>query len=162
MHVIHRLLGVAVLVVVASAQGCADTAQAPSAESPSTDGTTSTGAVTADAPVAVAALPAAGPAPKPGKYGCTASRYSASSGMIEYEMKGSFVLSADGGYEYLGFETPSAGRYRVEPGTGKLLFEGGYFGGGEAAPVEDRPDKYFVVFPTIPDNRWSCGLATAE
>lgn len=163
MPIIHRLLGVAALVVVTSAQGCADSAQAPSAEAPSTEiaAAPSTDAAHSDAPVAaVAAIPTDGPAPTPGKYGCTASRYSG--GAIEYEMKGSFVLAADGDYEYHGFETPSAGRYRVEPGTGKLLFEGGYFDAGEATPVEDRPNKYFVVFPTIPDNRWSCGLATGE
>lgn len=160
MPIIHRMLGLAALVVVTTAQACADSADALPPAVPSVDGKT-TAAPVASALVA-ATPPLAGPAPKPGKYGCTASRYNSNSGMTEYEMKGSFFLTADGGYEYHGFETPSAGRYRVEPETGKLLFQGGYFDGGEAAPVEDRPDKYFVVFPTIPDRRWTCGLAEAE
>ena len=89
-----------------------------------------------------------------GKYGCTASKYR--NGSYEYIPKGSFVVSAGGKYTYNGFEEPSKGTYTVAE-SGAINFKGGYLDGGEAMPI-DRPNKFFLVFPTIPDNRWTCGL----
>lgn len=96
-------------------------------------------------------------APKPGKYGCTSSQYSG--GYYQYTPKGSFTLKKDGSYTYSGFQKPSSGKYTVDE-QGNLHFKGGYLDGGEAEKI-DRPNKFFLVFPTIPDNRWTCGL-TAE
>jgi hypothetical protein len=93
--------------------------------------------------------------PVMGKYGCTASHYRG--GTYEYTMRGSIVLSADGKYSYLGFKQPSNGTYTVDA-KGNLAFKGGYLDAGEATKI-DRPNKFFVVFPTNPDNRWTCGLA---
>jgi hypothetical protein len=94
-----------------------------------------------------------------GKYGCTSSSYNSSSGFYEYTPRGSVVLSADGTYRYLGFETPILGRYRYDSTSGKITFQGGYLDHGEATPLDDRPNRYFLVFPTIPGGRWTCGLA---
>ncbi|HXG82460.1 MAG TPA: hypothetical protein VNI84_00405, partial [Pyrinomonadaceae bacterium] len=93
-------------------------------------------------------------APIFGKYGCTASKYR--NGSYEYVPRGSFVIFADGKYTYNGFEEPSKGTFTVAE-TGAINFKGGYLNGGEATPI-DRPNKFFLVFPTIPDNRWTCGL----
>lgn len=93
-------------------------------------------------------------APKLGKYGCTSSQYSG--GYYQYTPKGSFTLKKDGSYTYSGFQKPSNGKYTVDE-KGNLHFKGGYLDGGEAEKI-DRPDKFFLVFPTIPDNRWTCGL----
>jgi hypothetical protein len=90
-----------------------------------------------------------------GKYGCTASRYS--NGSVEYIPKGSFVIQKNGQYTYYGFKKPSVGKFTVDK-QGNLHFKGGYFDGGKAEKI-DRPDKFFLVFPANPDNRWTCGLA---
>lgn len=89
-----------------------------------------------------------------GKYGCTASKYN--NGSYEFIPRGSFVISKDGKYTYFGFEKPSSGTFTVDK-DGSLLFKGGYFNGGKAEKI-DRPNKFFLVFPTIPDNRWTCTL----
>lgn len=94
-----------------------------------------------------------------GKYGCTSSSYNSSSGFYEYTPRGSVVLNADGSYRYLGLETPSPGRYRYDSISGKITFQDGYLDHGEATPMEDRPNRYYLVFPTIPGGRWTCGLA---
>ncbi len=89
---------------------------------------------------------------KLGKYGCTASRYS--NGAFEFLPRGSFKLSKDGNYSYSGFKKPSTGKYSIDA-KGNILFKGGYLNGGKAEKT-DRPDKYLLVFPANPDNRWSC------
>jgi hypothetical protein len=89
-----------------------------------------------------------------GKYGCTASKYR--NGSVEYIPRGTFTISSNGKYTYYGFEKPSNGSFTVDK-NGNLLFKGGYFDGGKAEKI-DRPNKFFLVFPTIPDNRWTCGL----
>lgn len=88
-----------------------------------------------------------------GKYSCTASKYS--NGEVEYIPRGSFIISHDGTYTYYGFKEPSGGTFTVDK-DGNLFFKGGYFDGGKAEKI-DRPNKFFLVFPTIPDNRWTCG-----
>ncbi|WP_447950694.1 hypothetical protein [Chryseobacterium koreense] len=92
--------------------------------------------------------------PKLGKYGCTAAKYSG--GSYQYIPKGSFTLKKDGTYIYSGFEKPSNGKFNVDE-KGNLHFKGGYLNDGTAEKI-DRPDKFFLVFPTIPDHRWTCGL----
>ena len=89
-----------------------------------------------------------------GKYGCTASHWH--NGDVEYTPKGSFVISASGKYTYYGFEKPSTGTFSVDK-EGNLSFSGGYFNGGKAEKI-NRPNKFFLTFPGIPDNRWTCGL----
>lgn len=91
-----------------------------------------------------------------GKYGCTSSKYNSSTGFYEYTPHGSFVISTDGKYSYIGFEKPSKGTFTIDE-KGVLHFKSGYLDGGEATPI-DRPNKFFLVYPTIPDNRWTCGL----
>jgi len=93
---------------------------------------------------------------KVGKYTCTASKYV--NGSYEFIGRGSFTITKDGKYTYNGFEKPSTGTYKVDK-DGNLLFSGGYFDGGKAEKI-DRPDKYFLVFPSNPDNRWTCTLVT--
>ena len=93
-------------------------------------------------------------APKMGKYGCTAAKYSG--GSYQYIPKGSFTLKKDGTYTYFGFEKPSNGKFTVDE-KGNLHFKGGYLNDGTAEKI-DRPNKFFLVFPTIPDHRWTCGL----
>lgn len=93
------------------------------------------------------------PPPKYGKYGCTASKYR--NGSYEYIPRGSFVITKDGKYTYNGFKTPSSGKYIVDQ-NGNLMFKGGYLDGGKAEKI-DRPNKFFLVFPANPDNRWTCG-----
>lgn len=90
-----------------------------------------------------------------GKYSCTASRYESRTGMYEYDPKGSVVLSADGGYEYLGFKQPSVGRYRTDPASSVVSFTGGHLGGGEATPMVQRPGKFYLTAPNIGE-RWVC------
>lgn len=91
-----------------------------------------------------------------GRYGCTASMYSG--GAVQYTPRGSFVITADGKYVYKGMEKPSTGMYTVDA-NGTLSFKGGYLNGGQATKI-DRPNKFFLVFPAIPDHRWTCGLAS--
>lgn len=89
-----------------------------------------------------------------GKYGCTASKYK--NGSYEYVPRGLFVIAENGKYSYNGFEKQSSGTFTVSE-NGAINFKSGYLDGGEATPI-DRPNKFFLVFPTIPDNRWTCGL----
>lgn len=128
------------LIVLAALAACTDSAPADRVEPGP------------EAPAPAAATPAV--ARVAGRYGCTASRATADG--IEYQMKGSITLAADGAYTYQGFEQPSAGRFQADSG-GVLYFAGGFLDGGEATPVEDRPGKFFVVAPGIPEHRWTCG-----
>jgi len=89
-----------------------------------------------------------------GKYGCTASKYV--NGSYEYTPRGYFTISSNGEYVYDGLDKPSKGSFTVDS-EGNLHFKGGYFDQGKAEKI-DRPNKFFLVFPTIPDNRWTCGL----
>ena len=91
--------------------------------------------------------------PKFGKYGCTSTKYKG--GFYEYTERGTFEITKDGHYTYHGFDKPSEGTYTVDE-KGNLLFSSGYFDGGKAEKI-DRPNKFFLVFPTIPGNRWTCG-----
>jgi hypothetical protein len=90
-----------------------------------------------------------------GKYVCTASKYV--NGYYEYQPKGSFTLEKDGTYTYLGFEKPSKGNFTVDE-KGVVHFKDGYFNGGEATPIEGEQNRYYLVFPNNPDNRWTAGL----
>lgn len=91
-----------------------------------------------------------------GKYSCTASKYN--NGSYEFIPRGSIILVKDGSYSYLGFKTPSKGKFTIDT-AGNLLFFGGYLDKGKATKT-DRPNKYLLVFPTNPDNRWTCTLVT--
>lgn len=93
-----------------------------------------------------------------GKYGCTASKYN--NGDVEYTPRGFFTITKDGKYTYNGFSKPSSGTFTVDK-NGNLLFKGGYFDGGKAEKI-NRPNKFFLVFPNIPDNRWTCGLVEGK
>lgn len=91
-----------------------------------------------------------------GKYGCTSSQYSG--GSYEYTPRGSFVIADGGGYAYYGFEKPSRGTFTISE-NGTLNFKNGYLDGGEATPLgADYPNRFYLVFPTIPGGRWTCGL----
>lgn len=90
---------------------------------------------------------------KYGKYACTASKYR--NGSYEFIPRGSFVITKNGKYTYSGFESPSSGTFTVDK-KGNLNFKGGYLNGGKAEKI-DRPNKFFLVFPSNPDNRWTCG-----
>ena len=92
---------------------------------------------------------------KYGKYNCTASKYS--NGSYEYIPKGSFVLNKNGSYAYNGFSKPSTGTFSVDS-KGIISFKGGYLNKGQATPMEGEQDRYYLVFPTIPDGRWTCRL----
>lgn len=89
-----------------------------------------------------------------GKYSCTASKYR--NGSYEFIPRGSFTISKNGKYTYHGFEKPSNGTFVVDD-KGNLLFKGGYLDGGKAEKI-DRPNKFFLVFPANPDNRWTASL----
>ncbi len=89
---------------------------------------------------------------KYGKYNCTASKYR--NGSYEYLPRGSFTIAKSGTYSYLGFEKPSNGKFSIDK-VGNLSFSGGYLDKGQAEKI-DRPNKFFLVFPTNPDNRWTC------
>ena len=89
---------------------------------------------------------------KYGKYACTASKYR--NGSYEFIPRGSFTITKAGTYTYSGFEKPSTGKFSVDK-KGNLSFKGGYLNGGTAEKI-DRPNKFFVVFPSNPDNRWTC------
>lgn len=95
---------------------------------------------------------------KYGKYSCTASKYR--NGSFEFIPRGSFVITAGGKYTYYGFEKPSAGTYSVDK-QGNLHFKGGYLDGGKAEKT-DRADKFFLVFPANPDNRWTCSWTSQK
>lgn len=120
------------------------------------------GAEAKPAPGAASATPAgratAGARPAAGRYACTESRYDSATSMYEYDARGAFTLSADGRYSYLGFARPSAGRYSVDGGSGKVKFAGGHLDGGEATPIEGRPGRYYLTAPAT-GSRWTCGLA---
>ncbi len=92
---------------------------------------------------------------KYGKYNCTASKYR--NGSYEYIPRGSFTISKNGTYTYLGFKKPSQGKFSIDK-KGNLQFVGGYFDKGKAEKI-DRTNKFFLVFPTIRDNRWTCSCA---
>jgi hypothetical protein len=92
------------------------------------------------------------PVVKYGKYACAASKYQ--NGSYEYIPRGSFTINKNGTYTYLGFEKPSQGKFSIDK-NGNLLFKGGYLDKGKAEKI-DRPNKFFLVFPTNPDNRWTC------
>lgn len=96
--------------------------------------------------------------PAAGRYACTESRYNSSTSMYEYDARGAFTISADGRYSYLGFARPSAGRYSVDGGSGRVKFTGGHLGGGEATPIDGRPGRYYLTAPAT-GSRWTCGLA---
>ena len=91
-----------------------------------------------------------------GKYGCSASKYNGS--YYEFLPKGSFVINPNGSYAYYGFEKPSTGTFKIDNATGVIHFSGGYFNGGEASPMKDRENRFYLVFPANPDNRWTCSL----
>jgi hypothetical protein len=90
---------------------------------------------------------------KYGKYNCTASKYTG--GSYEYLPKGSFVLAKKGTYTYNGFAKPSTGTFSVDA-KGVISFKGGYLDKGQATPMEGEQNRYYLVFPTIPDGRWTC------
>jgi hypothetical protein len=96
----------------------------------------------------------------PGKYGCASSSGMASSGTYQVQPRGSVALSAGGKYIYSGYEKPSAGDFKPDA-QGVLHFSGGVFHGGTATPI-DRPNKFFMVYPSIPGNRWTCSLVVAR
>lgn len=93
-----------------------------------------------------------------GKYGCVSSKYNSISGNYEYSPRGSFTVSADGSYSYLGFEKPSKGRYSVDKPAGEISFQGGYLGKGKATPISGYTNRFYLVFPGMPGGRWTCGL----
>lgn len=93
-----------------------------------------------------------------GKYGCTSSQYNSRTKFYEYSPHGSVVLSPDGNYSYLGFEKPSVGTYKLESTSRKIFFHGGYLKNGEATPIEGQQNRFYLVFPGIPNFRWTCGL----
>jgi hypothetical protein len=116
---------------------------------------------TAATPAAASARPASA-APRiarriaPGSYGCTSSTYSVTTSSYEFQPRGSVEILANGTYRYLGLRTPSVGQY--QPSDGKLSFRGGYLAGGEATSMEGQPTRFYLVAPTLPGNRWTCGL----
>lgn len=92
---------------------------------------------------------------KYGKYGCTASTYR--NGFYEYTPRGSFTITKAGMYTYYGLQKSSTGKFIIDK-EGNLLFSGGYLDKGKAEKI-DRPNKFFLVFPANPDNRWTCGCS---
>lgn len=94
-----------------------------------------------------------------GKYGCTASKYSG--GQYTYIPKGTFELKKGGIYTYNGFDKPSTGKFSVDA-SGVISFKQGYLNDGKATPIEGYENRYYLVFPTIPDGRWTCSLKAAE
>lgn len=93
-----------------------------------------------------------------GKYGCVSSKFKASSGTYEYSPRGSFTVSPNGEYSYLGFEKPSTGRYAFDEASGKISFTGGYLDKGEATPIKGDKNRFYLVTPTLPEHRWTCAL----
>lgn len=92
------------------------------------------------------------PALKYGKYKCTATKYRG--GSYEYIPRGSFTLNKNGTYSYAGFAKPSTGKFTTDK-AGNLAFAGGYLDKGAAEKFAGE-DRFFVVFPSNPDNRWTC------
>jgi hypothetical protein len=90
--------------------------------------------------------------PKFGKYNCTASKYV--NGFYEYTPRGSFVIAKNGTYTYNGFKKPSKGTFNIDA-KGNLSFNGGYLSKGKAEKFEGQ-NRFWLVFPSIPDNRWTC------
>lgn len=95
---------------------------------------------------------------KMGKYSCTASKYV--NGAFEFIPRGSIVLSKEKKYSYNGFEKPSSGTYTVDQ-KGNILFKGGFLDGGKAEKT-DRIDRFLLVFPSNPDNRWTMSIASSS
>ncbi len=93
-----------------------------------------------------------------GKYACSVSEYNSTTQMYEYTAKGSFTLLANNAYRYNGFSKPSTGRYSFDSSSGKIKFHGGYLDKGEATPISGYKNRYFLVSPTLPGNRWTCTL----
>lgn len=93
-----------------------------------------------------------------GKYSCVSSKFKASSGTYEFIPHGSFTVSPDGAYSYLGFEKPSTGRFAFDAASGKISFTGGYLDKGEATPIKGDSNRFYLVTPTLPEHRWTCAL----
>jgi hypothetical protein len=93
-----------------------------------------------------------------GKYGCVSSKFKAASGTYEFSPRGSFTVSPNGEYSYLGFEKPSMGRYAFDEASGKITFTGGYLDKGEATPIKGDSNRFYLVTPTLPEHRWTCAL----
>ena len=88
------------------------------------------------------------------KYVCFSSEYNQNTGMTEFTNRGSVIFYENGKFEYLGNKQPSPGSY-TETGSGVLQLKGGYMDGGRATPIP-RPNKFYLVFPNIIGNRWTC------
>jgi hypothetical protein len=93
-----------------------------------------------------------------GKYGCVSSKFKVASGTYEYSPRGSFTVSASGEYSYIGFDKPSTGKFSFDQESGKISFNGGYLDKGEATPIKGENNRFYLVTPTLPDHRWTCGL----
>jgi hypothetical protein len=93
-----------------------------------------------------------------GTYGCVSSKFNAASGSYEFTPRGSFTVSANGEYSYQGFEKPSKGKFDFNADSGKIDFTGGYLDKGEATPIKGDKNRFYLVTPTLPGNRWTCGL----
>jgi hypothetical protein len=93
-----------------------------------------------------------------GKYGCVSSKFKAASGTYEFSPRGAFTVSANGEYSYLGFEKPSNGKFIFDQKSGKISFSGGYLDKGEATPIKGDSNRFYLVTPTLPEHRWTCGL----
>jgi hypothetical protein len=93
-----------------------------------------------------------------GKYGCVSSKFKAASGTYEFSPRGAFTVSANGDYSYLGFEKPSNGKFSFDQKSGKIAFSGGYLDKGEATPIKGESKRFYLVTPTLPGHRWTCGL----
>lgn len=96
--------------------------------------------------------------PALGKYACSVSEYNSTTQMYEHIPKGSFTLLPGNTYRYNGFSKPSTGRYSFDAGSGKVRFHRGYLDKGEATPIADTKNRYFLVTPTLPGHRWTCTL----
>lgn len=114
---------------------------------------------------AVAAVPAVPPAaapvaggPAPGKYGCSESIPRFVNGSYEYEAQGrGFVnIRPDGTYsDPFGV----AGSYRHDAAAAETHFSGGALDGAVVTPLEDRPNRLWVVIPAGErERRWTCSL----
>lgn len=97
---------------------------------------------------------AAGPAPVPGKYGCTESVYSVSDGTFTFEPRGFIRLFADGTYQQN--VSKDRGTWRFKNGTTKL--KGGSLAGSSAKAVDGNAKRFHltVKFETSRDATWTC------